>query len=75
MLRHAAKPSTRRIAVGVRALSSSPSSLLKQRLIELMPEKQAALKKLKTEHGAKAAGPAPPETHRSRAHSRPPASL
>jgi len=51
MLRHAAKPSTRRIAVGARALSSS--SLLKQRLIELMPEKQAALKKLKTEHGAK----------------------
>jgi hypothetical protein len=73
MLRHAAKPSTRRIAVGARALSSN--SLLKQRLIELMPEKQAALKKLKTEHGAKAAGPAPSETHRSRAPSRPPASL
>lgn len=29
------------------------TSGLKERLIELMPEKQAALKKMKTEHGAK----------------------
>ena len=46
-------PLARALARHGRCMSAIPSSGLRERLVEIMPEKQAALKQMKQEHGYK----------------------